>query len=172
MEEKGITEAVEVIRAINDEYGKVIATLDIYGQVEDSYAQKLEDMLLANSDCGAYAGTVDSQKSVDTLKNYYALLFPTKWAGEGLPGTIIDAFAAGIPVIASDWNANKEIIQNNKQGIIYPSNEMLTLKDAVKYSLNEIDKMNNMRIESRKSFDRYTPQAVLQVILEKMNDNM
>ena len=69
MEEKGITEAVEVIRAINDEYGKVIATLDIYGQVEDSYAQKLEDMLLANSDCVAYAGTVDSQKSVDTLKN-------------------------------------------------------------------------------------------------------
>ena len=169
MEEKGITEAIETVRAINDEQGRICVTLDIYGQIEPCYQLKLNELVLSNSDCVAYKGIVDSQSSVDVLKNYYALLFPTKWAGEGFPGTLVDAFAAGIPVIASDWNANKEIVHNDEQGIIYPNGEMLTLKDAINYSLTEKEKMADMRHKSRREFDRYTPNAILQAILEEMN---
>jgi glycosyltransferase involved in cell wall biosynthesis len=170
MEEKGITEAIKAVSEINKSNGKIIAKLDIYGQIEKNYASELDILLEANSDCVTYKGIVDSQESVDVLKKYYAMLFPTKWVGEGLPGTVIDAFASGIPVIASDWNANKDIIQNNLQGIIYPNENILTLKDAINYSLQETEKMKNMRHESLKAFERYTPDYVLQVILDKLNE--
>ena len=171
MEEKGITVAIQAIRTINEERGRVVATLDIYGQIEPRYADQLQELLSDNQDCVAYRGIVDSQASVDILKDYYALLFPTTWGGEGFPGTIIDAFAAGIPIIASDWNANKEIIQHNKQGIIYPNDEDTTLKDAIARSIQQPDMMAKMRIESRNEFERYTPEAILRVILSKMREN-
>ena len=113
----------------------------------------------------------DSQGSVDVLKNYYALLFPTHWVGEGLPGTIIDSFASGIPVIASDWNANKEIIEHNRQGIIYPNQDMKTLKDAIVWSMQETTTMASMRTESRAAFEQYTPNAIWQAIFSKMNES-
>ena len=171
MEEKGITEAIEAIRAINEENGKLVATLDIYGQVEPNYETKLNDLIATNSSCVAYKGVCDSQGSVDVLKNYYALLFPTHWVGEGLPGTIIDSFASGIPVIASDWNANKEIIEHNRQGIIYPNQDMKTLKDAIVWSMQETTTMASMRTESRAAFEQYTPNAIWQAIFSKMNES-
>ena len=47
------------------------------------------------------------------LKKYFALLFPTYFHGEGFAGCLIDAFFAGIPVIATDWLYNKDIINNS-----------------------------------------------------------
>lgn len=171
MEEKGITDAIEAVSAINHEQGRICATLDIYGQVEPRYQSKLNELLSTNPDCVAYKGVIDSRKSVDIIKDYYALLFPTKWAGEGFPGTLVDAFAAGIPIIASDWNANKEIVHNNEQGIIYPSDKAQTLKEAIEYSLRETRTMAEMRKKSREAFERYAPDVVLQVILKTMNEN-
>ena len=170
MEEKGITEAINTVRSINETHGGIVATLDIYGQIEPSYELKLKKLLAENAGCIRYMGVVDSQASVDVLKNYYALLFPTTWAGEGLPGTIIDAFASGLPVIASDWNANKEIVEHGKQGIIYPNDEMATLKEAVIWSMQQTDIMAKMRVSSRKAFDRYTPDSIWSAIVDKMNE--
>jgi glycosyltransferase involved in cell wall biosynthesis len=48
------------------------------------------------------------------LRDYFALLFPIYYIGEGFAGTAIDAFSAGVPVIASDWKYNSEVI---KEGI-------------------------------------------------------
>ena len=171
MEEKGITDAIEAVHAINDEQGEIVATLDIYGQVEPAYEDKLNDLLKRNANCVAYKGVVDSQTSVGVLKNYYALVFPTRWAGEGLPGTIIDAFAAGIPVVATDWNANKEIIQNGEEGIIYPNDEMKTLKDAMIWSMRHDVRMAQMRANCLKAAQRFTPSTILQTILSKIKNS-
>lgn len=61
---------------------------------------------------------VPFNQSTEVLKNYDALLFPTYYEGEGFAGTIIDAFAAGLPVIASDWKYNSEIIKQGITGVI------------------------------------------------------
>lgn len=168
MEEKGITDAIEAVCAINDQRGENIATLDIYGQVEPGYEDKLNALLEQNQNCVSYKGVVDSQMSVDVLKNYYALIFPTKWAGEGLPGTIIDAFAAGIPVIATDWNANKEIIRNGEDGVIYPNEQMETLEDALSWSIQNDTQMAKMRANCLKAAEKFTPSTILKTILTKM----
>ena len=126
-------------------------------------------LLNLHSECIEYKGIVNSEKSVETLKDYYALLFPTKWVGEGFPGTVIDAFAAGLPVIASDWNANKEIIEHMKQGIIYPSADIESLYDAVEWSVTHVEEVNQMRKGSRTQFTKYMPETVLEIIREAIS---
>lgn len=168
MEEKGITDAIVAVRDINAKQGRLVAALDIYGPVEPKYKAELERLLRENQSCVSYKGVADSTQSVQILKEYYALLFPTRWAGEGVPGTVIDAYAAGIPVIASDWNANREIIQHNRQGLLYPNDAMPTLRDAVSWSLEHPEEMARMRLGSRNEFTRYMPETILQVILDEM----
>lgn len=68
------------------------------------------------------------------------MLFPTYWSGEGFPGVIIDAYIAGVPVIASDWNFNKEVVSDDFGIIVPPRDEnslFLTMKDVLdgKYNL-------------------------------------
>lgn len=171
MEEKGITEAILAVKDINELYGKTIVSLDIYGPLEESYRKTFQQLLEENPGYIRYMGTTDSTQSVSVLKDYYCLLFPTHWVGEGVPGTLIDAFASGIPVIASDWNANKELLQDGKQGILYPNGKQQTLKDAVHWAVNNPTEMNHMRVESRAEFNAYTPEAILTTILRKMEKN-
>jgi glycosyltransferase involved in cell wall biosynthesis len=60
------------------------------------------------------------------------MLFPTYWQGEGFPGAIIDAFVSGVPVIASDWNMNREIIIHEKNGLLVPPGDAMSLALAMK----------------------------------------
>ena len=74
-------------------------------------------------------------------------------------------------MIASDWNANKEIIQHKKQGILYPCEEFQSLDEAIMWALNHKEEMTQMRIESRKEFIKYMPETVLKKIVEEFYKN-
>ena len=66
-------------------------------------------------------------------------MFPTTWKGEGFPGVIIDAYAAGLPVIATDWNLNKEIICEGENGFIIPPNDVQALAKKMIWVMNNRD---------------------------------
>lgn len=124
MREKGIEDAIDAIESINEEAGKEICSLDIYGRIDDGYVERFEKVLKQVTNAIQYKGMVPYDKSVDAIKDYYALLFPTYWKGEGFPGTIVDAFSAGLPVIATNWNCNGEIVSDRVNGILYPNEEI------------------------------------------------
>jgi glycosyltransferase involved in cell wall biosynthesis len=54
------------------------------------------------------------------LSNYDLLLFPTRYFTEGLPGSIVDAYFAGLPVIATKWKHAEEFVIHGKTGYIVP----------------------------------------------------
>ena len=88
---------------------------------------------------------VPYDKSVDVIKNYYALLFPTKFITEGVPGTIIDAYSAGVPVIASRWHSFTDVIDDGITGIGYEiyNNELLI--KMIKEAIQSPEKMMEMK---------------------------
>ena len=116
MKEKGIEDAVNAVKAVNEKYGETIYTLDIYGQVDAEQTDWFENLKNTFPDYVKYGGLVPFDKSVDVLKNYFALLFPTHYYTEGIPGTIIDAYAAGVPVISAKWENFGDIIEENITG--------------------------------------------------------
>ena len=151
--EKGIEDAVKAVRSVNDSLGFKAFTLDIYGQVDYEQVEWFNELQSTFPEYIKYKGCVAFDKSVEVLKNYFALLFPTYYEGEGFAGTLIDAFSAGIPVIASDWKYNPEIV-NECVGYVYPAKDCAALTAVLKSVLENpnviLEKKAACLVESRK----------------------
>lgn len=165
--DKGIDEAVKAIKAVNDIAGEDICTLDIYGPIDEEYKN---EFFKSVESCKAimYKGIILSDEAVDVLKKYYATLFPTHWDGEGSAGTIIESQFAGIPVIATDWHCNSEMIESGVDGVIYPGEEADTLKEAIMWIINQKDRMPEIKRNSRRRAETYLPEKSLLLIISKI----
>lgn len=67
-----------------------------------------------------YRGTLQPNEIHKTLNHYDLMLLPTHYYTEGLPGSIVDAYIAGIPVIATEWKHAYEFIEDGFSGYIIP----------------------------------------------------
>lgn len=165
--EKGITDAINAINTINNKSKEKIF-LDIYGPIEKNYENEFHE-LIRNNKYVIYKGSINHNDSVSTLKKYYMLLFPTHWKGEGFPGTFIDCFASGLPIIASDWNCNSEILTDNKTGYIYNiDDDNSNLVNCIKKSINNEKSINKMRYNCLKEFEKYKAEKVIEEIIKDM----
>lgn len=170
MKEKGIEDAVNAVEEINKQYGETIFTLDIYGQVDPSQVEWFENLKKKFSNDIKYKGLVPFDQSTNVLKEYYALLFPTYYEGEGFAGTLIDTMAAGVPVIASNWRYNKEIVMNNKTGLLIENSE--TLFEKLNYIMKNIGLINDMKKGCIKEAKKYLPQVALLQLIKKVEKDV
>lgn len=67
-----------------------------------------------------YNGALKPSDIYETLSKYDLMLFPTHFYTEGLPGSIVDAYISGIPVIATEWLYAREFVEDGKSGFIIP----------------------------------------------------
>lgn len=128
---KGCDYILEAARRLNQEGLADRFSVSYYGKIEPGY-----DSFLSNVDQienVEYKGFLDLQEkeSYDTLAAYDVMLFPTYWEGEGFAGIFIDAFIAGLPVICSDWNCNKDFI-NDELGKVIPVHDVDALSSAMR----------------------------------------
>lgn len=166
MKEKGIESAIRAIEEVNAEKGEEYCQLDIYGQIDERYKDRFDAVMNATSNSIKYLGLVPYNDSVKYLKKYYAMLFPTTWDGEGFPGTVIDSFSAGLPVVASDWNSNSEIITNGVNGIIYSPIDPSGLMDSILHIIKKKDDINSMRINCINEANKYQPETHINDIIK------
>lgn len=115
---KGCGIIIDAVKCLNMHCDQAFG-VDFYGPIEDGYRQEFLHEI-EHLDNVSYKGILDlsQNSSYDELACYDAMLFPTGWVNEGFPGIAIDAFVAGLPVIATDWNINAEVIENGKLGFI------------------------------------------------------
>ena len=111
---------------------------------------------------------ISADKSVEILTGAYALLFPTTFYGEGFPGTIIDAFSAGVPIIATDWHLNGEIIQEGYTGLLYDPEKPEKLEELMEYLMSAPELVFTMRKQCLKEAKRYDPERVMETIQKKV----
>lgn len=167
IEQKGITDAILAIDRVNKEKGRKICALDIYGPIDESYKEKFFQLLKEN-DVVKYRGVVDANESVDVLKNYYCLLFPTKYQTEGIPGTIIDGFAAGTPVICADWIKCRQIVTDGENGIVYPFNDFDGLVNKINYAIEHTEIICGLKKKCIESYSIYMPENAIMPLLQQI----
>ena len=93
----------------------------------------------------------------------------TYYEGEGFAGTIIDAFAAGLPVIASDWKYNSEIIKQGITGVITKTHSISELKNAILSINSDVEKWNFMRKNCISEAKMYLPANAMKKLIDIVN---
>lgn len=172
MEEKGITDAIEAVHRVNEQLGQKVYTLDVYGPVAPEYQEKFAQLQEQYADVVCYKGVADPQDSVKILKNYFALLFPTYYAGEGFAGTLLDAMASGTPVVASDWRCNTEVVKDGITGAIYPVRDQDALVQRLLEITQRVDWWNSLRSQCLAEARKYRPSEVIKIIIADIERGM
>ncbi len=172
MKEKGIEDAINAVSIANNKIGHRVYHLVIYGQIDDNQQGWFEG-LLKNRDSDSsweYGGLVPFAKSTDVLKKYFALLFPTYYDGEGFAGTLIDAFASGVPVIASDWKYNSEIVKDGYTGKIVKTHDIMELSKSLISIYKAQQSWIDMKHNCIKEAQKYTPQDAMRTFVNELKN--
>lgn len=167
-EMKGISDAIEAIECINDTYERSIVKLDIYGPIQPGSEQWFDELLNRHSLNCNYCGCVDSSKSVEVLKDYFLLLFPTRYYTEGMPGTIIDAMFAGLPVLARKWAYCDQMITEDYNGFTYEFDKPFLLEKRIRELINAPQKVASLKNNCITEANKYREETVIQLITRDM----
>lgn len=94
-------------------------SITFYGPINEDDRAYFEDHLKRYS-FTSYRGVLQPTDIYETLSQYDVMLLPTHYYTEGLPGSIVDAYISGIPVIATAWKHAYEFVEDGKSGFIIP----------------------------------------------------
>jgi glycosyltransferase involved in cell wall biosynthesis len=97
-----------LIRAFRDLSPELGATLDIYGNLE-RFKPFVEELR---------AGPFAREEVGDVLSRMDVLVVPSRWYENG-PGVIFEAFAAGIPVVATNLGGMSEFVRHERDGLLF-----------------------------------------------------
>ncbi len=167
-EEKGIGIAIEAVEKANQILKRKAYVLTVYGPVANDYKEEFFSLLKKFKETVQYKGCINTDEACDILSQQYLLLFPTKHKGEGFPSTVLEAYTAGLPIIASNQNALPDIIKENITGYVVCEPYVDEISKRLAEIANHpecIDSMRELCIEEAKKYD--TP-----VILKKLRDDM
>ena len=168
MREKGVEEAIQAVKEANERAGFIKYTLDIFGSIHSDYRNDFEKMVASFPEYIKYGGIVDFQKSADSLKQYFALLFPTFYTSEGYPNAVVDAYAAGLPIIATRWNYNADIIQDGKDGVLVDIKNVEQIVEAMECLADDREKYALMRRNCLERCTEYLPEKAIMKVVARM----
>jgi glycosyltransferase involved in cell wall biosynthesis len=120
---KGLGEILAVAQSLPQP-----CSIDVYGPCLDGMSPQDFD----NVRRVTYKGQLSPDKVVTKMNEYDALLLPTFHGGEGYPGVILEAYAAGIPVIASRWQVIPELVDETSGVLIEPQDPQSLLKGMLR----------------------------------------
>ena len=169
IKEKGIETAVDVIHKVNNELGYSAYSLDIYGQVDSEQAEWFDILKQKFSQDIRYCGCVDADKSVGVLKNYFVLLFPTHFYTEGIPGTIVDAYAAGIPVVSARWESFSDVVDEGMTGIGYDFDRIEQFEEILLNIAENPEIVLDMKKNCIQKVEQYAPESAIRVLVERLS---
>lgn len=169
IKEKGIEDAVKVVKRVNRERGKKVCVLDIYGPVIASYQEEFIALQNTFSDEIRYCGKIHPSESIYTLKKYDIQVFPTQYATEGIPGSIVDSYFAGVPVLASRWNSFHDVIEEGITGIGFVLGDPEDFYEKLCGMLQDTDKLEAMKFNCLLASRKYAPEAGIEKMLQIVN---
>lgn len=169
--DKGSELVLDAVNSLNKNYS---IHIDFYGVINSSYEshflEKIKNFPNIN-----YKGVINMKdnKSYEFLidEEYLGFLFCTTYYGEGFPGAIIDSMIMGLPVIATDWNLNSELVDDNKTGLIIEPNNIDALQDAIKTFVNNPLDLEIMKKRILKKASLFHADNVLKKLENHLNSH-
>jgi glycosyltransferase involved in cell wall biosynthesis len=81
-----------------------------------------------------FLGRQDREAVIDRMASASFLVLPSSY--EGMPHVVLEAFACGLPVVASDAGGTPEIVRHGETGLVYPCRDLGGLETALRNVMN------------------------------------
>ena len=139
--QKGVHVLIEAFNAVPEP-----ATLTVYGDpaVFPEYSQRLR--ALAKSPRITFAGKLGRSDLWSALSQADLVAVPSIWY-ENQPLTILEAFTAGVPVMASDLGALPELIEDDVTGWRVRANDVAAWTQALTAAVTGIKRIDHVEAE-------------------------
>lgn len=109
-------------------------------------------------------GRVDEQTKAQALASVDVYVAPHT-GGESFGIVLLEAMAAGTPVVASDLDAFERVLDGGRCGVTFPVGDVVALADAVVELLNDPSRRTALRALGRERVRRYDWTAVSDDVL-------
>jgi glycosyltransferase involved in cell wall biosynthesis len=159
---KGLHLLLETLSSIN----ATLVELSIYGNSDDYQYESVLRAKTSQLSNIHWKGKLSQSEVIPTMRKY-DILFLGSTFSEMSPLVIQEAFAAGLPVLASNVHGNAEQIKHGINGLLFKFNDKADLKYQIEKLINDpsyIQKLSENIIKP-KPFDNVAEQY-----LELYND--
>jgi len=113
-----------------------------------------------------YLGALGHAAVLDLIGQASVVVVPSEWQ-EPFGRVVIEAFAKGTPVIASDSGALSEIVEHGRTGLLFASGDAEQLAQRLQWVYEHPDELAKMRIEAREVYaTRYAADVNVSLLLE------
>lgn len=152
--EKGVFDIIEALG------GGGSFRCDFYGPI---VARDREAFLsgISTSEALSYNGVIDPEKVGETIGMYDMLLLPTYHGGEGYPGVILEAYAAGVPVVTTRWRSIPDIVEDGVTGLLVPIESPAELLAAVERLAGDADLYARIREKAHQYVRSFSEERVV-----------
>jgi glycosyltransferase involved in cell wall biosynthesis len=105
-----------------------------------------------------YLGQLPLEQLMQVIKGARFLIFPSELY-ENFPLTLAEAYACGVPVIASELGAMKEIVRNQSTGLLFRAGDPADLATKVWHAWTNREPMQKLGRQARKEYEtKYTAE--------------
>ena len=164
---KELREGFLFVGRLTDEKGPMLL-LEAWKQVPDipltivgdgALRSELEHFALTNRLNVHFTGLLPNQDVLALQRKAVALIVPSK-CYEGFPAAVVEAYASGTPVIASNLGSLAELVDDQRTGLLFTAYSHKALARSVAYANSHPREMSHMGIQARASYlKRYTREA-------------
>ncbi len=113
-----------------------------------------------------WLGTQPRDQVLALMQNARVLIFPSI-CYECAPGTIIEAFACGLPVIASNLGSIPEFVEHRRSGLMFRSGDADDLARQVRWAFENTAELLPMRAAARREYEqKYTAERGYRMLLD------
>ncbi|HUI52113.1 MAG TPA: glycosyltransferase family 4 protein [Terriglobales bacterium] len=112
-----------------------------------------------------YLGALPRGQVQSLLGEAAFLVFPST-CYENFPLSIVEAFASGVPVVASGLGAMAEIIEHGRTGLLFSAGDVEDLTAKIEWAASHPAEMTKMRGEARAAYlSQYTPERNYELLI-------
>lgn len=147
--QKGLDLAVHALSGLKD----LNWEWRIIGDGPEMNALKTLAAQLGVSDRIIFQGWQSREELIQCYKQSNLFLFPSRH--EGMPNAVLEAMASGLPVIASRIAGNEELVLDNTTGLLVESENIESLRTALRSLLTDTSLRQKMGEASRQRVEQH-----------------
>jgi len=112
-----------------------------------------------------WLGNQPRERVMELMQDARVLVFPSTWY-ECAPMTIVEAFACGLPVIASNLGSIPEFVTHGKTGLLFKPGDSEDLARQVRWAFDHPEELRAMRANARREYEeKYTAERNYKMLI-------